>query len=73
MDSEGTKNLKIELGNRNSNNSKTVKLKSNKRQSGMGVEHRKNGKSEHVCLLLFSQCFSTLFGSDPRFCRSCLT
>ena len=35
----------------------------------MGVEHRKNGKSENVCLLLFSQCFSTCAFAedwDPR-------
>ena len=44
MNSECTKNLKIEIGNRNSKIWKTIKLKSNERQSGMGVEHRKKRK-----------------------------
>ena len=44
MNSESTKILKIEIGNRTSKIWKTIKLKSNERQSGMGVEHRKKRK-----------------------------
>ena len=33
----------------------------------MGIGNRKNGKSENVCLTVFSQCLSTLFDPSSDF------
>ena len=57
MNFESVKNLKIEIGNRKSQNWEMIKLKSNKRQSGMGIENRKT-ENPKMCICC---CFPYVF------------